>query len=74
MPMFQADPHFPNIVLSFEYRGFTLDLDQGDDDGIPVYSVWANHDWGCAVAVTGVVSRSEAIYKAKQWVNRRLQE
>ena len=71
--MFQADPNFPHIVLSFEYRGFTLDLDQGDDDGVPVYSVWANHDWGCAVAVRGVVSRSEAIYKAKQWVNRRLQ-
>jgi len=71
--MFHADPHFPHIVLSFEYRGFTLDLEQGDDNGIPIYSVWANHDWGCAVAVKAVVSRSEAICKAKQWVNRRLQ-
>ena len=71
--MFQSDPHFPNIVMSFDYRGFTLDLEQGEDDGIPVFSVWANHDFGYAVAVPGVVSRSEAIYKAKQWVNRRLQ-
>lgn len=72
MVMFQADPHFPKIVMSFDYRGFTLELEQGEDNGVPIFSVWANHDFGSAVAVTGVVSRSEAIYKAKQWVNRRL--
>jgi hypothetical protein len=72
--MFQDNPHFPHIIMSFDYRGFTLDLEQGDDNGVPVFSVWANHEWGSAVAVPGVVSRSEAIYKAKQWVNRRLQQ
>jgi hypothetical protein len=66
------NPHFPNIVMSFEYRGVTLDLDQGDHHGTPIFSVWANHNTGYAVAVPGVVSRSEAIYKAKQWVDRRL--
>jgi hypothetical protein len=54
--------------MSFEYEGFTLDIEQGQDNGTPIFSVWANHDWGCAVAVTGVFSRSEAVYKAKQWV------
>ncbi|TVP64554.1 MAG: hypothetical protein EA342_16035 [Leptolyngbya sp. LCM1.Bin17] len=67
-----SDPHYPKIVLSFTYRGFRLDLDQSDHDGLPIFSVWANHDQGCAVAVPGVVSRSEAIYKAKQWVDQRL--
>lgn len=70
--MLPADPDYPHIVMSFTYRGFKLDLDQSDDNGRPIFSVWANHDQGCAVAVAGVVSRSEAIYKAKQWVNRRL--
>lgn len=70
--MLFADPDFPNVVLSFTYRGFCLELDQSIENGIPLYAVWATHDTGCAVAVPGVVSRSEAIYKAKRWVDRRL--
>ncbi|NMF82341.1 hypothetical protein [Nodosilinea sp. P-1105] len=72
--MIFSDPDYPNIVLSFTYRGFRLDLDQSDHDGLPMFSVWANHDWGSAVAVPGVVSRSEAIYKAKRWVDQRLKD
>jgi hypothetical protein len=34
--------------------------------------VWASFDQGYAVAVPGVVSRREAIYKAKAWVDQRL--
>lgn len=70
--MLFADPDFPHVVLSFDYRGFRLELDQSTEDGVPIYAVWATYDTGCAVAVPGVVSRSEAIYKARQWVDRRL--
>ena len=70
--MLFADPDFPHVVLSFQYRGFRLELDQSTESGVPLYAVWATHDTGCAVAVPGVFSRSEAIYKAKRWVDRRL--
>ncbi|MGB3137809.1 MAG: hypothetical protein WBG38_06175 [Nodosilinea sp.] len=70
--MLIVDPDYPHVVLSFTYRGFHLALDQSTDSGVPMYAVWASHDRGCAVAVPGVVSRTEAIYKAKRWVDRRL--
>ena len=70
--MLFADPDYPHVVLSFTYRGFYLELDQSTEDGLPLYAVWATHDRGCAVAVPGVISRTEAIYKAKRWVDQRL--
>ncbi len=70
--MLFADPDFPHVVMSFDYRGFRLELDQSLEDGVPLYAVWATYETGSAVAVPGVVSRSEAIYKARQWVDRRL--
>jgi hypothetical protein len=70
--MLFAEPDYPHVVLSFEYRGFRLELDQSSEDGVPMYAVWATYATGCAVAVPGVVSRSEAIYKARRWVDRRL--
>ncbi|MEO1070142.1 MAG: hypothetical protein AAFW95_13660 [Cyanobacteria bacterium J06638_6] len=70
--MLFADPDYPHVVLSFAYRGFHLELDQSSENGIPLYAVWATHAGGSAVAVPGVVSRSEAIYKARRWVDRRL--
>ncbi|MGB3199361.1 MAG: hypothetical protein WBA99_00570 [Nodosilinea sp.] len=70
--MLFADPDYPHIVLAFTYRGFFLELDQSTENDVPMYAVWATHDRGCAVAVPGVVSRTEAIYKAKRWVDRRL--
>ncbi|MBW4482241.1 MAG: hypothetical protein KME14_06845 [Tildeniella torsiva UHER 1998/13D] len=70
--MLFAEPDYPHVVLSFEYRGFLLELDQSTEDGVPMYAVWATYTTGCAVAVPGVVSRSEAIYKARQWVDQRL--
>lgn len=65
-------PDYPQTVLSFTYRGFRLDLTLGQEENYPIYSVWANHAYGFAVAVPGVVSRREAICRAKQWVDRRL--
>ncbi|TVQ06567.1 MAG: hypothetical protein EA368_16725 [Leptolyngbya sp. DLM2.Bin27] len=70
--MLFADPDYPHVVLSFTYRGFRLELDQSTENGVPLYAVWASHEHGCAVAVPGVVSRSEAIYQARRWVDQRL--
>ncbi|WP_035986807.1 hypothetical protein [Leptolyngbya sp. KIOST-1] len=70
--MLFTDPDYPHVVLSFTYRGFHLELDQSTHHGVPMYAVWATHDRGCAVAVPGAVSRTEAIYRAKRWVDDRL--
>jgi hypothetical protein len=70
--MLFAEPDYPHVVMSFSYRGFLLELDQSEENGVPLFSVWATYEQGCAVAVPGVVSRREAIYKAKLWVDRRL--
>ncbi|QQE64741.1 hypothetical protein GFS31_14220 [Leptolyngbya sp. BL0902] len=70
--MLFSDPDYPHVVMSFAYRGFWLEIDQGEDQGLVLFSVWATHDRGCAVAVPGVYSRREAIYKAKRWVDQRL--
>ena len=69
--MLFADPDYPQVVMAFVYRGFRLELDQSEENGVPMFAVWATHDQGCAVAVAGVVSRREAIYKAKRWVDQR---
>lgn len=71
--MLFSEPDYPHVVMSFAYRGFQLEIDQSETDGIPIYAVWASYEWGCAVAVKGVYSRREAIYKAKRWVDYRLQ-
>lgn len=71
-PMLFSDPDYPQVVMSFTYRGVRLDLDQSDDQGLTLFSVWATHSHGYAVAVPGVYSRREAIYKAKRWVDQRL--
>ncbi|NJL47049.1 MAG: hypothetical protein HC929_05490 [Leptolyngbyaceae cyanobacterium SM2_5_2] len=70
--MLSSEPDYPHVVMSFTYRGFLLELDQSEENGVPLFTVWATYDQGYAVAVTGVVSRREAIYKAKLWVDRRL--
>ncbi|WOD37818.1 hypothetical protein [Nodosilinea sp. E11] len=70
--MLFADPDYPHVVLSFDYRGFRLELDQSTENGVLMYAVWATYDRGCAVAVPGVISRSEAIFKARRWVDQRL--
>ncbi len=70
--MLFSDPDYPHVVMSFRYRGFQLDLDQSEEQGGTLFSVWATHSHGYAVAVPGVYSRREAIYNAKRWVDQRL--
>jgi hypothetical protein len=65
-------PDYPHIVLSFTYRGWIMELDQSELDGQTIYAVWATHEQGSAVAVPYAPSRTVAIQRAKQWVDRRL--
>lgn len=66
------DADYPNIVLSFTYRSFNLQVDQSEWQNETVYAVWADYAGGCAVAVPCANSRAEAIHRAKQWVDHRL--
>ncbi|PZO55224.1 MAG: hypothetical protein DCF15_10940 [Phormidesmis priestleyi] len=67
-----SQPDYPKIVLSFEYRGWKIELDQSEEDGQIIYAVWANDDKSSAVAVPYAASQKLAIRYAKQWVDRRL--
>lgn len=66
------NPDHPNIILSFTYRGMKVEIDQGDFEGQPIYAAWVSHAYGSAVAVPCVLNRTEAVRKAKRWVDRRL--
>lgn len=68
-----ADPHHPNIVLSFTYRGFRVQIDQDSFDGEPIYAAWVDYSWGSAIATPCELTRAIAIRKAKRWVDNRLQ-
>jgi hypothetical protein len=65
------DPDYPHIVLSSTYRGLTIELDQGDLDGYPVYSAWVNYATGSALAVPKAWTREDALRRAKRWIDRR---
>ncbi len=66
------NPDFPHIIWSFTYRGWRLEVDQSDENGQIFYSVWANDKMGCAVAVPCAFSRTDAIRRAKLYVDARL--
>ncbi|MGB3402126.1 MAG: hypothetical protein WBA77_05495 [Microcoleaceae cyanobacterium] len=66
------DPHYPDIVLSFTYRGFFVEIEQDSFKDQEIYAVWVNSQQGCAVAVPCALSRSEAVKKAKRWIDQRL--
>lgn len=70
--MLSGTPDYPHIVLSFEYRGWIIEIDQGDFNGQTTYAAWANYADGCAVAVPYAGSRAAAIKRAKHWVDQRL--
>ncbi len=66
------EPDYPHVIGAFTYRGFQLAIEKSEDNGLTVFSVWADHDRGTAIAVPGALSRREAIYKARRWVDQRL--
>ena len=68
------DPHYPNIVLDFPYRGLTIEIEQTSLDGLIVYAAWVNYDLGTAVAVPKAWTRADAIRRAKRWIDRKFYE
>ena len=66
-------PNYPQIILSFVYRGCKVEIDRDESDGNCIYAAWVNHDRGCAVAVPHAATTIDAIRQAKQWIDRRCQ-
>lgn len=65
-------PDYPQIVLAFDYKGWWIEIDEGQMEGVPTFSAWANYEWSAAIAVPWADSRQEAIQRAKQWVDARI--
>ncbi|MEM8544147.1 MAG: hypothetical protein AAGF66_09175 [Cyanobacteria bacterium P01_H01_bin.119] len=70
--MIFAEPDYPNIVLSFEYRGFIIQIDESLYEGQILYAAWADYAYGCAVAVPFAPTRRLAVREARRWVDRRI--
>ncbi len=64
-----TEPHYPQIILSFAYRGCKVEIDRDQLDGQFIYAAWVNHDQGCAVAVPSAINTKDAIRQAKQWID-----
>ena len=64
-------PSYPEIILSFAYRGCKVEIDRDELDGYCNYAAWVNHDQGCAVAVPSAMTTTDAVRRAKQWIDRR---
>ena len=65
-----SNPDHPNIVISFDYGQFHLQVDESQHNGQTVYAVWATHLYGYSMVVPYAGSRAEAIRKAKRWVEQ----
>ncbi len=65
-------PSYPQIILSFAYRGCKVQIDRDKLDGHCIYAAWVNHDRGCAVAVPVAMTTMDAIRQAKQWIDTKL--
>ncbi|MEC4806134.1 MAG: hypothetical protein SAJ12_10555 [Jaaginema sp. PMC 1079.18] len=72
--MVVLDPNYPQIVLSFHYRGFEIQIDRQMDEDGESYAAWANYSYGCAIAVPQARHRTVAIQRAKAWVDRRCRQ
>lgn len=70
--MVVLDPHYPHIVLRFDYRGFEVQIDRSVSEEAECYTAWANYATGCAIAVPNARSRTDAVKQAKAWIDRRL--
>lgn len=66
------EPHYPKIILAFPYRDFTIEIEKGSLDDVTVYAAWVSYASGTAVAVPKAWTRTDAIQRAKRWVDRRL--
>ncbi|RMF25357.1 MAG: hypothetical protein D6756_05665 [Cyanobacteria bacterium J083] len=66
------DPHYPKIILSFVYRGYTIEIDRDSFQGEPIYAAWVNSEDSYAVAVPFAWTKLAAIQQAKKWIDQRL--
>ncbi len=64
-------PNYPQIILSFAYRGCKVEIDRDELDGHCIYAAWVNHERGCAVAVPFAMTSIDAIRQAKHWIDQR---
>ncbi len=64
-----SQPDYPKITLSFDYRGWKIELDQSEEDGQIAYAAWANNANSSVVAVPYAASQKLAIQRAKRWVD-----
>ena len=66
-------PNYPQIILSFVYRGCKVQIDRDEVEGFCSYAAWVNYDGGCAVAVPSAITTKDAIRRAKCWIDRKYQ-
>ena len=66
-------PSYPQIILSFVYRGCKVQIDRDEVEGFCSYAAWVNHDRGCTVAVPSAITTIDAIRRAKCWIDRKYQ-
>ena len=71
MAGFISDPDYPHVVITFVYRGFTIQIARDRWQEQEIFTAWANYDYGSAVAVPCAVTSKLAIRNAKRWVDRR---
>ena len=66
------DPHYPKMILAFDYRGCQIEIERDELEGRKIYAAWVNCARGDAVAVPYASTSSEAVKKAKQWIDIKL--
>ncbi|MGF1487628.1 MAG: hypothetical protein ACFBSE_11115 [Prochloraceae cyanobacterium] len=66
------DPHYPKIILTFDYHNCVVKIERDEFEGRNIYAAWVNFDRGCAVAVPYASTSSEAVKKAKYWIDNKL--
>ena len=72
--MIIADPDHLKIILSFSYRGYSVELDRKEENGQEIYSVWVSYSLGSTVAVPYASTSKAAIRKAKRWIDHRIDQ
>ena len=68
------NPDYPNIILAFIYRDFEIKISVDQWRGQNIYTAWADHTLGSAVAVPCAITTKLAIRNAKRWVDKRMQD
>jgi hypothetical protein len=65
------NPHYPQVILTFAYRGCKVEIECDDSDEENTYTAWVNYQQGCVVAVPLALSRAEAVKRAKRWIEQK---